>query len=119
MRHLDFPVSAAAVRLHGREFHDQDFYAGTAWSAVPGTGPVCGAAPPQPLYELDELQHQLDGYPHRPGVAERFWTLVRWTSMCIGFAIAAATVVVWLARTDIQNAQWVDSVAEESDAELN
>ncbi len=26
MKQLEFPVSAHAVHLHGREFHDQDFF---------------------------------------------------------------------------------------------
>jgi len=57
MKHLEFPVSAHAVHLHGREFHDQDFFesasaqrdelapggAGEARTAVP----VVASEPPQ------------------------------------------------------------------------
>ena len=115
MKHLDFPVSTAAVHLHGREFHDQDFYASAGLSAGPDTGSAGAAAPAQRAWESAELRPLLDGYPNRLGLAQRLWILVRWTFMCIGFALAAAVVVAWLAQTDAQNAQWVDSVAWESE----
>ena len=114
MTHLDFPVSAAAVHLHGREFHEQDFYTSAKLPTGPDSGLVSGSVPAQRGWGVEELPHHLDGCPHRPGVAQRLWILVRWTFMCIGFALAAAVVVAWLAQTDSQNAQWVDSVAEKS-----
>jgi len=43
MKNLDFPVSAAAVHLHGRQFHEQDFYESSS-------APVkAEAAPPLPV----------------------------------------------------------------------
>lgn len=118
MTHLDFPVSAAAVHLHGREFHEQDFYTSANLPTGPDTGLLSGAVPAQRVGESAESQPHLDGYPNRLGMAQRLWILLRWTFMCIGFALAAAVVVAWLAQTDSQNAQWVVSVAWESEADL-
>ena len=114
MKHLDFPVSAAAVRLHGREFHEQDFYTSANLPISPDTGLLSGAVPAQRAWRVEDVHPHLDGQPNRPGVVQRLWILARWTFMCIGFALAAAVMVAWLARTDLQNAHWVDSVAAQS-----
>lgn len=49
MKHLEFPVSAAAVHLHGREFHDQDYFESVSApldETAPGSAAETGTAVP-------------------------------------------------------------------------
>ena len=87
MKHLDFPNSAAAVRLHGRQYHDQDFLS-------------CGP-------RTTEAQDPMVDW--RPAVSDGLGKLLRFTAICVALAFAAAVVLSWLVRPDIAQVSLIDS----------
>ena len=107
MQHLDFPNSAAAVRLHGREFHEQDFFDAAAQPASNDTGVPADASPPPA--RPGGADHRQPAYGHPAPADDRVRKLVRWTMTCIGLALAAAVVMSWLVRPDLKHVVWIDA----------
>ena len=110
MKQLDFPNSAAAVRQHGREFHEQDFF-----EAVPASAahPPFGTAGGSPARVVNDYPKHARS-EHRTLVGERLRKLARWTLTCAALALAAAVIVSWLVRPDLQQVKWIDSAAPRS-----
>ena len=109
MKQIDFPISVAAVRLHGREFHEQDFYVPSnvtrehvnlslaeKASPPPGADPVEGCSAARGRVSL---------------LGESVKKLARWTLTCIALALAAALVLSWLVRPDVVQVKWVEAPA--------
>ncbi len=103
MKQLEFPISAAAVHLHGREFHAQDFY-DTARAPADQENSMSpkGASPPA----RDDADLGL-----KPSAGQPAAKLLRWTLTCIALALAVAVVLSWLVRPDLKQVKWVDSAA--------
>ena len=107
MTQLDFPNSAAAVRLHGREFHEQDFFDAAAQPASHDTGVPADASPPPA--RPGGADHRQPAYGHPAPAGDRVRKLVRWTMTCIGLALAAAVVMSWLVWPDLKHVTWIDT----------
>jgi hypothetical protein len=109
MKNLDFPVSAGAVRLHGREFHAQDFLdVSSAPVGLPG-GSRSGGAVAQERHDDPAL---FDVYnERRPSARARLRAVLRWTLVCMTLALAAAVTMSWLVRSDLQYGKWSESTA--------
>ena len=112
MKHLDFPVSAAAVHLHGREFHDQDFFVAAPPPAASNDAAAADDALPQPGQSHADQRHPPFAYPSQTGDGVR--KLLRWTLTCVGLAFAAALLLSWLVRPDVNQAKWIDSATSHS-----
>ena len=103
MKHLEFPISAAAVHLHGREFHAQDFYDTARAAADQESDTSARGASPPVRDDPDHGPKPSDGHPAAK--------LLRWTLTCIALALAVAVVLSWLVRPDLKQVKWVDSAA--------
>ena len=104
MKHLDFPVSAAAVHRHGREFHEQDFFDVTP-------------APPHQLIQETQGAEPTGAAlsqavrAHRSLSGERLRSLVQWTIVCIVVGLAVMVLMSWLVHPDLRHVTWIDSAA--------
>ena len=108
MKQLDFPISAAAVHLHGREFHEQDFFVPAAATSEHIDLSVADDAASPDGSDSTAYNHS-PGYGGQPSLGERAKKLARWTLACLGLALAAVVVMSWLVRPDTRQVQWVDS----------
>ena len=107
MKHLDFPVSAAAVHRHGREFHEQDFF-----DVAP--------APPHQLIQETQGAEPTEAAlsqavrAHRSLAGERLRTLAHWTIVCIVVGLAVMVLMSWLVHPDLRHVTWIDSTAQQA-----
>ncbi len=105
MKHLDFPITASAARLHAREFEAQDQCDNAATAYVTGAE----SAPSRAGAGLLHTGHPDHGRKASAWVSAR--SLLRWTLVCVALALAAAIVLSWLVRPDLARVKWVDSQA--------
>lgn len=109
MKQLDFPVSAAAVHLHGREFHEQDFFVSSIVPSEHVDLPLAedSASPAG----ADHVDSGRPAHGRESQLKGRFKKLMHWTLACLGLALAATVVLSWLVRPDIEHVKWVDNGA--------
>jgi len=98
MKNLDFPVSAAAVHLHGREFHEKDFYESSPAPVRTEVAPLLPVAAAGHRVHADTQGHKRREASD-PAYKRPFAQRIRpWVLAVLLLGLASSVVWLWLVR---------------------